>query len=789
MDLDGNIHIQNYVYHFLKEMDDLYSIANKNVAFMFYEPNLDNAKAVLHFGANKVIFVNPDYKYSEIEDGKIILLPAKDDKFSELSDNSVDLVIGLEILEHINDLQSFFSEIKRIVKPSGDVELQGNPMWTCHHGHHLWIENKYIFYEDSNPFEPWEHLLYDNQKDMEKALLKKGLPKYDSKEIARWIYDPIEISRHTPTEIIEAATGISSNSESVSKSSMASALFETYRTDGWEYVYKRFYHKSDKNECYEQAAEKYSEVDLNTTRVVLKMKHLYEQNYDNSFETRELPDLPHAVSDIFVPFNKKHNCANLTVLNLSFYENDMISQAFSAMGAKSVFAVSPTIKNDKAEKKNGINKYSVRFEDFETVGLKFDIVFGLDVINNIVDLDKFLINLSKVINNDTAIYMNGFMPYTSPVGHLIYTEKHKFIDETNPLKYWQHLSFENDEQFVSALISNGVEEGEARYIVNKYNEKGTLIKISPTELSECFNKYIRVNLLRIFKYFPKNEFYEVAKTKYSEEDLNTERIIISTDYPTLQWFDEVDMDSYLKSNLSDINLKYKLEGKKVLNISPYINLMITEGIEAFRVKEVVSLNSHYSGFELKGGKNSRRVNQDIEDLDNFDEQFDIIYGLDVLEHVKDLRKFYLNLKRLISDNGVICLQGSPLWPSDNGHNCMLNLDCGVLKTGEGYPCLEPWEHLAYETKEELKNVMKNKGFTENDAETVSEFIFNSHEINRKSYVDFIETLNEIDGIYYGSKKILHYAEENEFYQKANKKYTHEELRTKELKLFIRKKLC
>ena len=119
---------------------------------------------------------------------------------------------------------------------------------------------------------------------------------------------------------------------------------------------------------------------------------------------------------------------------------------------------------------------------------------------------------------------------------------------------------------------------------------------------------------------------------------------------------------------------------------------------------------------------------------------------------------------------------------------VLNLDCGVLKTGEGYPCLEPWEHLAYETKEELKNVMKNKGFTENDAETVSEFIFNSHEINRKSYVDFIETLNEIDGIYYGSKKILHYAEENEFYQKANKKYTHEELRTKELKLFIRKKL-
>ena len=157
--------------------------------------------------------------------------------------------------------------------------------------------------------------------------------------------------------------------------------------------------------------------------------------------------------------------------------------------------------------------------------------------------------------------------------------------------------------------------------------------------------------------------------------------------------------------------------------------------------------------------------------------------------MKDLKKFYLNLKRLISDNGVICLQGSPLWPSDNGHNCMLPLDCGELKTGEGSPCLEPWEHLAYETKEEMKSAMIAKGFTEHDAEIVSEFVINSDEINRKSYVDFVDMLNEIDGIYYGSKKILHYSEENDFYRMANKRYSHEELRTNELKLFIRKKLC
>ena len=102
--------------------------------------------------------------------------------------------------------------------------------------------------------------------------------------------------------------------------------------------------------------------------------------------------------------------------------------------------------------------------------------------------------------------------------------------------------------------------------------------------------------------------------------------------------------------------------------------------------------------------------------------------------------------------------------------------------------LEPWEHLAYNTKEELKEAMLKKKFTVHDAETVSEYIFNSDKINRLSFIDFLEVLDEFDNVFYGHKKILHYTEENEFYRIANEKYTHEELRTKELKLFIRKKL-
>jgi ubiquinone/menaquinone biosynthesis C-methylase UbiE len=182
------------------------------------------------------------------------------------------------------------------------------------------------------------------------------------------------------------------------------------------------------------------------------------------------------------------------------------------------------------------------------------------------------------------------------------------------------------------------------------------------------------------------------------------------------------------------------------------------------------------------------VNQGLEAIEFLDEKFDLIYGLDVLEHVKNIRKFYENLIRLIDDNGIICLQGSPLWPSDNGHNYMNCINGKNLEVGIGNRQIAPWEHLAYNNKETLKQALKDKYFTEEEAENISEFIFNSSEINRCSYKDFISILNEFPNIYYGQKKILQYSQENKFYEIASKKYSHEELRTKELKLFIRKKL-
>lgn len=785
MSLD-ELNIQDYVKSFLNEMNSMYDFKEKTVMFLFYQSDIINAKAVKELGANKVYYVNPDEETIS-DDKDIICLNSQLEQFSGVEDNSVDLIIGLEILEHINNLKQFFGELKRILAENGNIELQGNPMWTSHFGHHLWIEDKYIFYDETNPFKPWEHLVYKTKDEYFKALTNKGISDEDSKEIIDWIYNSTELSKHTPTEIIEAASEIKDKPcKELNKASYSSAVVESYKVDGWRILFKKYYDKTDTNEFFEKAKENYSEEDLKTQRVVLKMST--DEGYKPSCSrVAEMPLLPQHIADVLYPFFKKHDMKNKRVLNLCLNDNELISQAFIAQGAKSVYAVSPIV--EQKQKSEQIKTFCMNFEDINLSEFsEFDVIFFMDTLYNFKDFDKFLENLKKVVKNDTIMYIMGYMPYTSHAGHLIYTNKHKFSDKTNIFESWEHLAYETKKEFESALKSKNLQDDEIKEISEIYFTPSKVLKYSPTELLKKFSTVKNVYLQRIYKYLPKNKYYEIASKKYPKEDLDVERIIFTTDFPEKLCFEDLNIDTYIQSNLANINRKYNFKGKKVLNLTPFINHISTEGIESLGAEEVVAMTNHYSGFELQNGLHTRRINQAIEDLDNLDEKFDIIYGLDVLEHVKDLRKFYSNLIRLVDDNGVICIQGSPLWPSDNGHNFMDELDCGKLKMGIGDKCLEPWEHLAYETKEELKEAMLKKKFTIHDAETVSEYIFNSDKINRLSFIDFLNVLNEFDNAFYGHKKILHETEENEFYKIANKKYSHEELRTKELKLFIRKKL-
>lgn len=784
MEIQG-VQISNYIYHFLKNISQNYSFNGKNILFLYSTCNLDNARVLLKFGAKHVYFMSYDLEYKTLENENITLLSLHDiGQLKNLEDGSIDLVIGLEILEHLYYIRGFTDEIRRLLSDGGSAVLHGFPIWTSKFGHHLWIEDKFLFNRDSNPLQPWEHLSFETPQDAITAMISKGYTEQDGKLVADWIFGGEEINRFSPSEIFVDVTKIPYDAEKFGHKINKNGTVDIYQAEDFSYNFKRIMSKDAPNEYFEKALSKYTEEDLKTEECFLTVTKRVPCSSENA---DEYPELPYFRRVVFEQFFQKYNLKNANVLNICFYDNNEISQILKKHGAKTVTGVSPMLTHEKFEETDGIVNINERFETLNYETGKFDIIIGFDVIQNIKNFDKFCGNLARYSNLSTGVHIDGYAPYTSACGHSFCSKNHKFFDETNPLDYWEHLSLETEQDFRDALKRHNVSDEEIEEIIFRFFKDDPVFKMSPSEIEKEISKNFTLDVRKIYKYYPQNDFYKRALAKYSEDDLDVERVIITSDIQSLLWLNDLNLNKHYELNVSDVNLKYKLPGKRVLSISPqYCNFAITEGLEALRAKEVVSLGAYHSGYEIRGGVNVKRVNQSWKEIENLRGKFDVIYGIEVLEHIKDLKQFFETLKNLIVDNGVINLQGRPLWTSDEGHNCTADLESGFLKTGIEDLKISPWQHLAYENQEDLKNALLKKNFSENDATKIADFIFNSDEINRLSFSQILNALNEVDGISYGTRKVLDYSEENEFYETASKKYTHEELRTKELSLAIRK---
>ena len=787
MDLQG-VQIQNYIYHFFKSVSSDYPFNGKHVMFLHNSSfNLDNARALLKLGASKVTFVTCETDYEVLSDENITLVDIEQlEQLSHIEDNSVDIAIGLEILEHIFDIKCLGENLRRILKNGGVAVLHGYPMWTSRFGHHLWVEDKFYFNDNSNPLKPWEHLTFEKAEDAVIAMKNNGYSEEDGKIVADWIFGGEEINGFSLKEIFEGITNISYEDEKFGHKNTSCSKVDIYQTEEFSYYFEKKLSNENHNSFYEKALLKYS--DLDTEECILTICK-NRQGEKNDTEDEQFPELPYFRRVVFEQFFKKYNLKNANVLNLSYYDNNYFSKILKNHGAKTVVGVSPRLKFENVEEICGIKNYETKFEDLSINAEKFDIIIGFDVIQKIKNFDKFCQNLKKYSNLSTAVHIDGYMPYTSACGHAFCSENHKFYDETNPLDYWEHLTLNGERDFRDALKKHNISQDEIDGIIYEFNDDDFALRLSPSEIEEKISKKFILDVRKIYKFYPKNEFYYKALNKYSEDDLNVERLIITSDIPHLLWLNDLHMDKNYELSVSDINSKYRLPKKRVLSISPhYCNYEITDGLEALRAEEVVSLGAYYSGYELRCGTNVKMVNQNYEDVANLCGKFDIIYGIEILEHIKDLKKFFENLKNLLADKGVMCLQGRPLWTSDEGHNCPIWLNSGFLQTGEENHKISPWQHIAFDNKEDFKKSLLKKAFSDEEAEKISDFVFNSDEVNRHSYAEILDILNQVEGLCYGTKKVLSYSEENEFYEMGSKKYTHEELRTKELNLSVRKKL-
>ena len=104
------------------------------------------------------------------ETGNRLTIRKMDVKRLDFPDASFDVAYALNVLEHIDDLEAAYRELKRVVKPGGMLYLYSSPVWTSYRGHHYnhWLDG----YADLIP--PWGHLYLGRERLFEEITRKKG---------------------------------------------------------------------------------------------------------------------------------------------------------------------------------------------------------------------------------------------------------------------------------------------------------------------------------------------------------------------------------------------------------------------------------------------------------------------------------------------------------------------------------------------------------------------------------------------------------------------------------------
>jgi SAM-dependent methyltransferase len=131
-------------------------------------------------------------------------------------------------------------------------------------------------------------------------------------------------------------------------------------------------------------------------------------------------------------------------------------------------------------------------------------------------------------------------------------------------------------------------------------------------------------------------------------------------------------------------------------------------------------------------------------------QFDIVFGLSIIEHIPDPRRFMEQVHYVLKPGGFAYFEGNPLWSSPKGHHLWVPSWGGnyMGKTSASYLFTElagtvstnpvpDWGHLLL-GEEELTIRLRDQSIPESDITCIAHWIYSSDEINRLSFSEISE---------------------------------------------------
>ncbi|MBL4697707.1 MAG: glycosyltransferase, partial [Phycisphaerales bacterium] len=221
------------------------------------------------------------------------------------------------------------------------------------------------------------------------------------------------------------------------------------------------------------------------------------------------------------------------------------ARLFMSNGAHSVIATNIGDWKSDEPLPNGVEFKVCDASDADLEENSFDIIYGIAIIEHIPDFQKLCNSLKRFLKPDGVVYFQGCPLWAGTLGHHVWYSSQSAINEidpansgvktppaeysftgNNPIPDWAHLAMSPDE-LIELLIADGIPEDDAKGMVSYVHDlDGTMVGscsnfCSASEVLDVMESVFDVEVDRIISKNKPNEFFAIAREKYSEEDLRT----------------------------------------------------------------------------------------------------------------------------------------------------------------------------------------------------------------------------------------------------------------------------
>ncbi len=192
---------------------------------------------------------------------------------------------------------------------------------------------------------------------------------------------------------------------------------------------------------------------------------------------------------------------------------------------------------------------------------------------------------------------------------------------------------------------------------------------------------------------------------------------------------------YQKKAIDHFNRLCDFKGKTILEIGAIPPFETAREFLNRGAQKVVCIDYRSN---LKDGtilENLEFRNMDARDLEFDNKQFDLVFGVAVLEHLPNLDKVLSEIFRVLVKGGYAYLHGGPIWSCNLGHHVYIIVDKVHYFFNQNNP-IPHWHHLLY-TPQEMITYLETQKLPSSHAQEIVKMVYESPTLNRYSFEDFL----------------------------------------------------